>query len=135
MLLPIMDMWLSGLRRTANTVAVVLKRIGNPCIHQGFESSHVHLFATLAQWECSCFVNSWLWVQVLQVAPLRPFSSVGQSRRLIIVLSTVQVSEGPPFDNMYPKSRFRVHVSAICTQKHCFGYISFLESLAQLVEQ
>ena len=133
MLLPIMDMWLSGLRQTA--FAVVLTRIENPYIHRGFESFHVHLFATLAQWECSCFVNSWLWVQVLQVAPLRPFSSVGQSRRLIIVLSTVQVSEGPPFDNMYPKSRFRVHVLVICTQKHCFGYISFLESLAQLVEQ
>ena len=37
----IMDMWLSGLRRTANTVAVVLKRIENPCIHRGFESFHV----------------------------------------------------------------------------------------------
>ena len=46
--------------------------------------------------ECSCFVSSWLQVQVLQVAPLRPFSSVGQSRRLIIVWSTVQISEGPP---------------------------------------
>ena len=90
-----MDMWLSGLRQTA--FAVVLKRIGNPCIHRGFESSHVQPnLLPQHNGECSCFVSSWLQVQVLQVAPLRPFSSVGQSRRLIIVWSTVQVSEGPP---------------------------------------
>ena len=46
--------------------------------------------------ECSCFVSSWLQVQVLQVAPLRPFSSLGQSRRLIIVWYQVQILEGPP---------------------------------------
>ena len=31
-------------------------------------------------------------------------------------------SISPYHFHMYPKPPFRVHVSAICTQKHCFGY-------------
>ena len=57
--------------------------------------------------------SAYRWSESISPCQLWPFSSVGQSRRLIIVLSTVQVSEGPPF--IYG-------ILTICTQNPVFGY-------------
>ena len=54
------------LRRTTDSKSGMLFRYG------GLIPSTPAIFsnARIAQWQCSCFVSSWLWVQLLLLAPL-----------------------------------------------------------------